>query len=37
MKEKIARWYRMGLWSKEQVKNAVPKGILTAEEVAAIL
>ena len=31
MKEKITKWYKMGLWSKAMVKNAVPK-LITAED-----
>ena len=30
MKEKIAKWYKQGLWTKTMVKNAVKKGVLTA-------
>ena len=37
MKEKIERWYRMGLWTDAMVREAVSKGILTAEESARIL
>lgn len=37
MKARIERWYHMGLWTEEMVMNAVEKGILTAEEAAAIL
>ena len=32
MKEKIARWYKQGLWTAEMVANAVAKGIITAED-----
>ena len=32
MKEKIEKWYKMGLWTSEMVRNAVVKGILTEEE-----
>ena len=32
MKEKIAKWYRQGLWSGEMVSNAVAKGLLTPDE-----
>ena len=32
MYEKIKRFYNMGLWTKEQVANAVEKDIITAEE-----
>ena len=37
MKEKIARWYALGLWSAEMVRNAVLKGVLTEDEAASIL
>lgn len=37
MKEKIAKWYKQGLWTADMVKNAVDKGILTEEEAAEIL
>lgn len=37
MKNKIAKWYSMGLWSAEMVQNAVAKGILTEAEAAEIL
>lgn len=29
MEEKIARWYRQGLWTAAMVKKAVDKGIIT--------
>ena len=32
MKEKIKAWYKFGLWSKEMVRNAVVKAVLTAAE-----
>ena len=32
MKAMIMKWYKQGLWSLEQVKNAVEKGVITAEE-----
>lgn len=32
MKEKIKRWYEQGLWTKEMVRNAVVKTVLTAAE-----
>lgn len=35
MKEKIAKWYRLGLWTKTMVRNAVPK-LITAAEYAII-
>ena len=43
MKEKIAKWYKQGLWTAEMVRNAICKTnasgkvILTAEEAAEIL
>ena len=37
MKEKIAKWYKQGLWDEEKVQNAAKKGVLTADEVAEIL
>ena len=29
MKEKIARWYKQGLWTETMVANAVKKGVIT--------
>ena len=37
MYEKIARWYKQGLWTEEMVRNAVSKGVLTEEEAKEIL
>lgn len=37
MKEKIAKWYAQGLWSREMVLNAVKKGVLTEGEAGEIL
>lgn len=37
MKEKIARWYAQGLWSRDMVLNAVKKGVLTEKEAGEIL
>lgn len=37
MKNKIAKWYKMGLWTSEMVQNAVGKGVLTENEAAEIL
>ena len=37
MKEKIAKWYKMGLWDEAKVRNAVEKGILTEAEAKEIL
>lgn len=32
MKEKIAKWYKQGLWTKKMVADAVLKGILSKED-----
>lgn len=32
MKNKIAKWYKQGLWSAAMVANAVKKGIITEED-----
>lgn len=37
MKDRIAKWYKQGLWTEEMVNDAVSKGILTSEEAAEIL
>ena len=37
MNEKIAKWYKQGLWTAQMVQNAVTKGKLTADEAAEIL
>lgn len=37
MKERIAKWYRQGLWTAEMVANAVEKGVLTQEEADEIM
>lgn len=37
MRDKIARWYAQGLWSREMVLNAVKKGVLTEGEAGEIL
>ena len=37
MKEKIAKWYKQGLWTAAMVQNAVKKGVLTSGEAAEIL
>jgi hypothetical protein len=37
MKEKIIKWYKLGLWTKEMVENAVKKGVLTSDEAAEII
>lgn len=37
MKEKIAKWYKQGLWTAEMVQDAVDRGFLTEAEAAEIL
>lgn len=37
MKEKIKRWYDLGLWTDAMVDQAVAKGVLTKREAKAIL
>lgn len=37
MKEKIAKWYKQGLWTEEMVLTAVKKGVITEEDAAEIL
>lgn len=37
MKEKITKWYGQRPWTKAMVKNAVKKGVLTAEDYAEIV
>ena len=37
MFEKIKKWYTMGLWTEEMVRNAVSKGILTESEAEEII
>lgn len=36
MKEKIAKWYKQGLWTTEMVANAVAKGVITEEDYRSI-
>lgn len=37
MKENIAKWYKMGLWSEKMVNNAVSKGVITEAEAKEIM
>lgn len=36
MKDKIKRWYALGLWSTAMVQKAVEKGVLTADDAEEI-
>lgn len=37
MKDKIAKWYKQGLWTAAMVNAAVTKGVLSAEDAAEII
>ena len=37
MKDKIAKWYKQGLWTAQMVQDAVTKKKLTADEAEEIL
>lgn len=37
MKEKIAKWFKLGLWTEEMIHNAVSKNVLTEDEANEIL
>ena len=37
MREKIARWFKQGLWTEQMVLNAVLKEVLTAAEAEEII
>lgn len=37
MYDKIAKWYKQGLWSVQMVNNAVKKGVITTAQSAEIL
>ncbi len=37
MKEKIAKWFKQGLWTTEMVHNAVKKNIITEDDANEIL
>lgn len=37
MFERIRKWYKQRLWNEAQVRKAVEKNVLTAEEAAGIL
>ena len=37
MKNRIAKWYKLGLWTADMVKAAADKGVITREEYAAIV
>jgi hypothetical protein len=37
MFERIKKWYRLGLWTADMVRNAVTKGIITEEQATDII
>lgn len=37
MKERIMKWYKLGLWTEAMVQNAVDKGVITAEDMKEII
>lgn len=37
MKEKIKKWFTLGLWTAEMVRTAARKGVLSSDEVKEIL
>lgn len=37
MKEKIIKWFKLGLWTEVMVRNAFIKGVLTEQEMNEIL
>ena len=37
MKNKIAKWYKQGLWTKEMVRKSVEKKVITKKEYKAIV
>ena len=36
MFEKIAKWYRMSLWTAKMVQNAVAKGVISEQDADCI-
>ena len=36
MRERIEKWYKLGLWTKDMVRSAVDKGKLTTAEYTEI-
>lgn len=36
MKDKIAKWYRQGLWTLDKLRDAVEKGAISADEYTEI-
>ena len=36
MRDKIAKWYKQGLWTDAMVRSAVVKGVITEEDYLSI-
>lgn len=36
MKDRIAKWYKQGLWTADMVYNAAKKGVITTAEYTEI-
>ena len=37
MKDKIAKWYKQGLWTKDMVRKAVEKKVITKKDYKEIV
>ena len=37
MKEKIIKWYKLGLWTEEMVQKAVEKNVITQKDIEEII
>lgn len=37
MKDRIKKWYKQGLWTKDMVFNAVVKGVINADAYLSIV
>ena len=37
MKERIMKWYKLGLWTEVMIQKAIEKGVITADDMAEIL
>lgn len=36
MRDKIAKWYKQGLWTADMVRSALDKGVITEEDYRSI-
>lgn len=36
MKERIIKWFKMGLWTEAMVRNAVDKGVVSEDDFSEI-